>query len=115
MLAAGGTLDALGVFDGHGGKGAGQYAAKHMMAAVLSGLKEAPSKAPDASGDLQFEPLQEELADKDKDAWQLQDAAVEQLPQALSQAFQQVQEAFFANSKVGCNHLPDLPFLHELP
>ena len=38
--AAGGTLDALGVFDGHGGKGAGQYAAKHMMAAVLSNLKE---------------------------------------------------------------------------
>ena len=34
------------------------------------------------------------------DAWQLQDAAVEQLPSALSQAFQHVQEAFLATSKV---------------
>ncbi len=41
--AAGGTLEALGVFDGHGGKGAGQYAAKQLIPALLSGLKEQPS------------------------------------------------------------------------
>ena len=96
-------MEALGVFDGHGGKGAGQYTAKHIMPAVTSCLKQGGSKAAaqlEPSGKLDLDGLQSDLAGGDVDAWQLQDAAVEQLPEALSHAFQQVQNDFFASSKV---------------
>ncbi|KAK9844809.1 hypothetical protein WJX74_007066 [Apatococcus lobatus] len=101
-IKAGGTLEALGVFDGHGGKAAGQYTAKHLMPAVTSGLREGSSKMTaqrEASEGLDLDGLQSDLAGGDIDAWQLQDAAVEQLPEALSHAFQRVQQDFFTSSK----------------
>lgn len=97
-------MEAMGVFDGHGGKGAGQYTAKHIMSAVTAGLKESGvSKSSAEQGESEgseMAGLQSDLAGDDVDAWQLQDAAVEQLPEALSHAFQQVQQDFFAQSKV---------------
>lgn len=96
-------MEAMGVFDGHGGKGAGQYTAKHIMSAVTAGLKESGvSKSSAEQGESEgseMAGLQSDLAGDDVDAWQLQDAAVEQLPEALSHAFQQVQQDFFAQSK----------------
>ncbi|KAK9918098.1 hypothetical protein WJX75_001295 [Coccomyxa subellipsoidea] len=113
------SVDIFGVFDGHGGKQAAVYASKHMMSAVLSALDQhigkddedtcengmcIPTKhAPDAVVEVSAE---EQLADCDvvkpeeRALWRAQDAIVEAMPHALSDAFQKVEADFFEHTKV---------------
>ncbi|DBA75361.1 hypothetical protein WJX77_001579 [Trebouxia sp. C0004] len=90
--------DVFGVFDGHGGKQAANFAAKH----VLSTLQEELADITLTSDKAVPEELEaySQLSDEDKHAWHTQDALVQQLPAALVNTFRKVQEQFHKNTQV---------------
>ncbi|KAK9814069.1 hypothetical protein WJX72_000281 [[Myrmecia] bisecta] len=104
------TFDAFGIFDGHGGKLAAQYASKNLVNHVVGAL-DGISPSPDVTAPVE-EQLQQlmtkELADStsqlvsdvDKQAWRAQDVLVDKLPQALSRGFEETQKDFWSRSKV---------------
>ncbi len=86
------------MFDGHGGKQAANFAAKH----VLPTLQEELADITLTSDKAVPEELEaySQLSDEDKLAWRTQDALVQQLPAALVNTFQKVQEQFHENTQV---------------
>ena len=92
--------DLFGVFDGHGGKQAANFASKH----VLPIFQEELAGASLTTDTALPEDLSEytELSDDDRLAWQVQDAMVQCLPTALVSTFRKVQDQFHANTKVCC-------------
>lgn len=91
--------DVFGVFDGHGGKQAANFASKHVLPILQHELAEVNVKA----GAAIPEELQDysQVTDKDKLTWQLQDAMIQHLPSALVSTFKKVQEQFHNFSQVG--------------
>ena len=90
--------DVFGVFDGHGGKQAANFAAKH----VLPTLQEELADVTLTSEKAVPEELEaySQLSAEDKLAWHTQDALVQQLPAALVNTFRKVQEQFHENTQV---------------
>ena len=88
-----------GVFDGHGGKQAANFASKH----ILPELQQQLAPVPESSDTKLSEALQdykEQLPAEDMAAWQAQDVFAEALPQALVETFSQVQDKFHEHTKV---------------
>lgn len=86
------------MFDGHGGKQAASFAAKH----VLPTLQEELADVTLTSDKAVPEELEaySQLSGEDKLAWLTQDALVQQLPAALVNTFRKVQEQFHENTQV---------------
>ncbi|DBA81256.1 TPA: hypothetical protein ACH3X2_006882 [Trebouxia sp. C0005] len=90
--------DVFGVFDGHGGKQAANFAAKHVLPTLQQELAEI-TLTPDEAVPEELEAYSQ-LSDEDKLAWHTQDALVQQLPAALVKSFQKVQEQFHENTQI---------------
>lgn len=90
--------DVFGVFDGHGGKQAANFAAKHVLPILQEELADMSLKP----GTTLPEALEgySQVSDEDKLAWQTQDAMVERLPAALVSTFKKVQDQFHEHAKV---------------
>ena len=90
--------DIFGVFDGHGGKQAANFASKHVLRILQDKLAGVTVQA---GADLPEE-LQEysQLSKDDRLVWQTQDALVQELPAALVSTFQEVQEQFHKHTQV---------------
>lgn len=85
----------FGIFDGHGGKMAATWAAKHMLQQLQLHLGEVA--APDADAPLPdgLAHYAEHISAADSAGWQLQDQLVERLPVALKSAFVEVEAEYF--------------------
>lgn len=111
-LLAGGCIgyDLFGVFDGHGGKQAANFASKHVLPILQEELAGASLKAESALPEDLLEYA--ELSDEDKHAWHMQDTMVQHLPAALVSTFRKVQDQFHANTQV-CQG--SLSLVHNVP
>ena len=90
--------DIFGVFDGHGGKQAANFASKHVLPILQNELAGANINTDTALPEGLWEYT--ELPDEDKLAWQMQDTMVQCLPTALVSTFRKVQDQFHANTQV---------------
>lgn len=124
--------DLFGVFDGHGGKQAANFASKHVLPVLQQELARASVKTDTALPEDLWGYT--ELSDEDKLAWQMQDTMVQRLPTALVSTFRKVQDQFHANTQVcygsattffsgaqstqhcsvRCQHLPSADALHTV-
>lgn len=86
------------MFDGHGGKQAANFAAKHMLPTLQEELADIILTS-DKAVPEELEAYSQ-LSDEDKLAWHTQDALVQQLPAALVNTFRRVQEQFHKNTQV---------------
>ena len=90
--------DVFGVFDGHGGKQAANFASKHVLPILQEELAEVDIKSdPTTPEELQ---KYSQVTDKDKLMWQMQDAMIQHLPTALVSSFKRVQEQFHNHTQV---------------
>lgn len=99
-MAAGVSIgyDVYGVFDGHGGKQAANYAAKHVLAILQEELADtALDEDTEVPKELE---AYSQLCEEDRLAWYTQDALVKKLPAALVSTFQKVQEQFHEHTQV---------------
>ncbi len=88
----------FGVFDGHGGKQAANYASKHVLPVLQEELADGlPVQDLILPEDLEG---YSKLTEEDKLAWQAQDALMQRLPAALVTTFRKVQEQFHEHTQV---------------
>jgi hypothetical protein len=93
-----------GIFDGHGGKQAANYASRNLADKLLSAIGQADRsdfKDPDSAALEQLRSCTK-LDSKDWEVWEGQDQLTECLPGSLVQAFQRLQSDFFEQCKVSC-------------
>ena len=97
MPAAGASADysVFGIFDGHGGKMAATWAAKHMLQQLQTQLGEVAPPDADAPLPDELAHYAEHITAADSAGWQLQDQLVERLPEALKSAFVEVEAEYF--------------------
>ena len=92
-----------GVFDGHGGKQAANFASRNLTEKLLAALEETSkslkNEEPESTA---LEELRgcSRLEGPDWALWQGQDRVIDALPAALTSAFQRLQADFFENCKV---------------
>lgn len=93
-------FSAFGLFDGHGGKGAANYASKNMLKHVLAALDAAqqPGAAQLDEVDMS-EQLLGHTAPQDHALWQAQDRMVASLPAAICAGFEAADQDFKRRSK----------------
>lgn len=88
-----------GVFDGHGGKQAATFAAKHIVPVLQEQLVSVPLSS-DHQLIQKLEEYKNQLSAKDTATWQAQDTLLAALPGALVTTFSQVQKEFFEHTQV---------------
>eukprot|EP00873_Tetraselmis_striata_P021650 jgi/Tetstr1/441914/TSEL_030121.t2 len=90
----------FGLFDGHGGKGAANYASKNLLKHVLAALDDAAAKpaAPLDAVDMS-EQLLSHTAPADRGLWLAQDCMVAALPAAMCAGFESTDADFKKRSK----------------
>ena len=92
-----------GVFDGHGGKQAANFASRNLTDKLLAALEETTRfpehEEPESTAREELQGCSR-LGGEDWALWQGQDRVIDALPAALTSAFQRVQADFFENCKV---------------
>ena len=92
-----------GVFDGHGGKQAANFASRNLTDKLLAALEESTRslehEEPESTAREELQGCSR-LEGADWALWQRQDRVIDALPAALTSAFQRLQADFFENCKV---------------
>jgi len=101
-----------GVFDGHGGKQAANYASRNLADKLLSAICQASKSEFEEADCTAREELRgcSKLDGGDWGVWEGQDQVIEALPAALTQAFERLQTDFFEQCKVCCSHQSTVAF-----
>lgn len=102
LYAEDSSLDLFGVFDGHGGKQAATFAARHLTEYLIAllGEREATAKGSRAHAPTDLREANR-VDDRCWKAWEQQFDLTARLPEAISDAFALVQKHFFDSLKVG--------------